>query len=167
MTNLIPGPSGAYPGRKRKTMFKGYNELTALEPTEYLNWQQFETIADIYPENIKRKLATEQYRRGYDLGKVSTQVHISANGVWGATQPSRYGEGFANVQSYEGIGYHACTKDLLHGFIDSGVEIIVYRYGQKGASRFSKRPARSRNPGTLADSIEEHAENQRRGSSPR
>jgi hypothetical protein len=111
-------------------MFKSYAELQALAPTEYLNWQQFETLFDSWPCNAK--LAAEQYRRGLDLGKVSIQVHISSNGVWGATQPSKYGEGMCHVQSYEGIGYHAGTKDLLHGFIDSGVEIVVYRYGQKG-----------------------------------
>jgi len=116
-------------------MFKGYAELTALDPHEYLNWQQFETVADSFPENIKRNLAAEQYRRGLDMGKVSTQVHISSNGVWGATQPSKYGDGVCSVQSYEGIGYHACTKDLLHGFIDSGVEIVVYRYGKSGATK--------------------------------
>jgi hypothetical protein len=108
-------------------MFKGYAELTALEPKEYLNWEQFETPFDAAHAHA---YAQEQYRRGFDLGKVSTQVHISANGTWGATQPSKYGEGVCHVSSSEGIGYHACTKDLLHGFIDSGVEIVVYRYSQ-------------------------------------
>jgi hypothetical protein len=115
-------------------MFKGYAELTALEPKEYLNWEQFDTFFDDAPFPLDadyiQAYAQEQYQHGLDIGKASHQVHISANGTWGATQPSKFGDNVSHVSSSEGIGYHACTKDLLHGFIDSGVEIVVYRYSQ-------------------------------------
>jgi len=114
-------------------MFKGYAELQALAPQEYLNWRQFETPFDTYHENVARGLADEQYQHGLDIGREYDQIHISCNGVWGATKqpadPKR--SGVVHCQSCEGIGYHACTKDLLHGFLDSGTPIVVYRYGQQ------------------------------------
>ena len=44
-------------------MFKGYKELEALDPQEYLNWQQFETPFDLCRENVARNLADEQYQK--------------------------------------------------------------------------------------------------------
>lgn len=105
-------------------MYNNYSELQKLAPTEYLNWQNFETIADKLPENVKHNYAQVQYQIGLDIGKkfADGYIFISANGVWGACK------GLTSMNSYEGIGYHACTKDLLHGFLDSGTKIIVYRY---------------------------------------
>lgn len=106
--------------------FDGYSELTELAPDEYLNWSQFETEADKYPENVKRNYAQQQYNKGLEIGRSNDEVFICANGTWGAVRdrPNNH----CYTTSYEGIGYHACTADLLHGFIDSGAPLVVYRY---------------------------------------
>ena len=49
-------------------------------------------------------------------------MSISENGVWGAQLKDG-----SHLSSYEVLGYHACTADLLRGLLDSGVPIRVYR----------------------------------------
>jgi hypothetical protein len=65
---------------------------------------------------------SKQYQHGLDIGRNASSVHIAVNSTWSA----RMKDG-ASLSSYEGIGYHACTADLLRGFIDSGVRIVVHR----------------------------------------
>lgn len=104
-----------------------YKEIEALSPEAYLNPENFTTAMDYAPG---REYAAKQYAKGLEIGRASLSVHISCNGVWGAT-----GKDGSSVSSYEGIGYHSATKDLLRGFLDSGCAIDVYRYGVKGATR--------------------------------
>lgn len=107
-------------------MYTGYAELTALSPRTYLEWELFETPYDTFDANVRSELARRQYEEGLRVGREFGHVHISANGTWGASTDTR------SLQSCEGIGYHACTKDLLHGLLDSGAEFVVYRYRQAG-----------------------------------
>ena len=113
-------------------MYKGYQELCALPPNAYLNWQAFGMVLDQDGDEY----ATEQYDKGLKLGtdakSCGGSVYIRANGTWAADTPnanpaSRWA---GLISSYEGIGYHRATKDLLHGFIDSGCKIVVYRYNK-------------------------------------
>ena len=97
-------------------MYNGYTQLESLDYSAYLNWQSFETAYDT-PERAK-----DQYEKGLAIGKEARFITLSYKGVWG------YVRGNSTCSSYEGIGYHANTKDLLHGFLDSGAVVIVYRW---------------------------------------
>lgn len=61
--------------------------------------------------------AVEQYQKGLDIGKRARKVYV-LNGVWSAAL--RDG---GHLHSCEKIGYHRSTRELLKGFIDSGVEV--------------------------------------------
>jgi hypothetical protein len=103
-------------------MYNGYSELTDLPPEAYLDWQSFATEGDGLPHN---GYAEAQYQKGLEIGRENDVVFICGNGTWGAEHnaPGRH----SYTTSYEGIGYAACTKDLLHGFLDSGAPVLVYR----------------------------------------
>lgn len=98
---------------------KTYAELEALPPEAYLDASLFKTTMDGYPP---LDYAGKQYQNGLDIGRSAKHVSISIRSVWGAELKTG-----AHVSSAEGIGYHACTSDLLRGFLDSGVSIIVHR----------------------------------------
>ena len=105
-------------------MYDGYKELENLAPEKYLNWQNFATPWDNLPIHREQKTAEIQYLLGLTLSKEHIDGHISIayNGTWGAWKPN------SSTVSYEGIGYHACTKDLLHGFLDGPAPLIVHRW---------------------------------------
>jgi hypothetical protein len=109
-----------------------YKTLTALPPQKYLDWKFFKTDWDITPAR-----AEEIYRKGLKIGAEARYVFISANDTWGAAMLDG-----GTITSYEGIGYHAYSSDLLHGFIDSGAAIVVYRYGVNGATQIAGEPVR-------------------------
>ncbi len=88
-----------------------------LQPEDYLHPEKFATEYDTKPDSAK-----QHYEKGLEIGENYHQVHIATNGVWGASKPNE------TVSSYEIIGYHACTKDLLQGFIDSRCTLIVHRW---------------------------------------
>jgi hypothetical protein len=89
-------------------------EITA--PENYLNPNLFSTVFD-RPDRAK-----DQYAKGLELGKEWPRISIGVNGTWSGC---RFG---AAVDSYEKIGYHANTRELLQGFLDSGTQIFVYRW---------------------------------------
>ena len=101
-------------------MYAGYRVLNALPAEAFLHWENFRTKFDWLANN--KKTQAVQYEKGKQIGAASVYVSISANGTWGAR-----GKDGSSTHSYEGIGYHACTADLLHGFLDSGVPIVVFR----------------------------------------
>jgi hypothetical protein len=70
--------------------------------------------------------AEEQYATGLRIGRENERIHISVTGVWGASRPG------SSLSSYETIGGHANTADLLRGFLDSGCPIVVYRWKTDG-----------------------------------
>lgn len=98
-------------------MYNGYSELEKLTPADYLNWEAFDTPYDTPARAIA------QYQEGLAVGLKAEFITLSYKGVWGY-----HGKQGETCTSYEGIGYHANTKDLLHGFIDSGCPIVVYRW---------------------------------------
>lgn len=77
----------------------------------------------------------EAYQRGLKQGQDSTLITIATNNVWGA----RTKDG-ASVSSYEKIGYHAGTEELLRGFWNSDCPIRVYysTSSSYGSFEFSK-----------------------------
>lgn len=102
-----------------------YKTLSSLPAEAYLNSERFVTAFDAMHKN--RDTAARQYQHGMDVGKRANRVHIAVNSVWSASMKDG-----GSLQSYEGIGYHACTADLLRGFLDSGVTIVVHRYADDG-----------------------------------
>ncbi len=100
-------------------MFTGYNELNELSPMVFCDPINFQTEFDTMPCN--KDLHDRQYQLGLQTGRDYEVIIISAYSTWSAQSPHRF------CTSCEGIGYHACTADLLRGFIDSGAPIVVYR----------------------------------------
>lgn len=90
-------------------------------PTDYLNADNFATPFDA--QHIG-KYDKEQYETGLKYGRDSHYVFISYNGTWGASMKDG-----GQLTTYEKIGYHACTKDLWKGILDSGTPIRVYHDG--------------------------------------
>ena len=103
---------------------KAYSILNNLAPAAFLVAADFKTMFD---GAANAEYRTKQYEQGLAIGKRSQYVTIACNGTWGAQ-----GLDGSSTCSYEGIGYHAGTADLLQGFIDSGVPIVVYRYSESG-----------------------------------
>lgn len=97
-----------------------YTELNARPAVDFLHPELFGTDWDNRPE-----YAEEQYQEGLKTGRESREVFITCGGTWGA-----HGLSGSQTTSYEGIGYHAHTADLLRGFIASGVKIVIHRYGK-------------------------------------
>ena len=97
-----------------------YSEIEKLPADAYLNPEIFVTGFDSQ-FSIEQK--REKYLRGLGLGKEFQVISISENGVWGANSPDTQ----AYLSSYEGIGYHSITSELLRGFLDSPAIIKVYR----------------------------------------
>lgn len=89
-----------------------------MSASDYLNPQLFTTgFDDASPYG-----ADEQYRKGLAIGSASEEVVIAVNSTWSAR-----GLDGSSTTSYEKIGFHANTADLLRGFIDSGCQIRVWR----------------------------------------
>lgn len=105
-----------------------YKELAALSAFAYLSTDNFRTMFDAqHVASGEFGYAARQYKSGLEVGQKSTEIHIAVNSVWSAR-----GKDGGHTSSYEGIGYHACTADLLRGFIDSGCKIIVHRDNDDG-----------------------------------
>lgn len=97
-----------------------YQTLNAKPARDFLVPSNFVTSWDSLPANRKR--GAEQYAEGLRVGRESKEIHISQGTTWGASLKSG-----SHLSAYEGIGYHACTADLLRGFLDSGAVVIVHR----------------------------------------
>ena len=96
-----------------------YSVLNALDATAFLRPEDFRTEYDARQPEYAR----EQYGKGYKLASWAHCIYITCGSTWAAS----YVQGV--VTSYEGIGYHACTADLLRGFLDGDAPIRVHRYG--------------------------------------
>lgn len=71
---------------------------------------------------VNEEYRREQYTQGLEMARRGDEVHIAINCVWSA---KRLDGGF--ISSYETIGLHACTADLLRGWLDGGATIIDHR----------------------------------------
>lgn len=76
---------------------------------------------DSKPASVEK--AKEQLAEGIRIGSAAIQITIGINDVWSAKMKDG-----GSLQSYEKIGYHARTRELLQGFIASGCPIFVVRY---------------------------------------
>lgn len=97
------------------------HELSSLPPTAYLTPETFRTSFDAL--NAQRGYDAEQYAKGIKIGGLATAVYVTIRGSWAATMKDG-----SSMTSYETIGHHANTADLLRGFLDSGVAIYVWRW---------------------------------------
>lgn len=95
-------------------------ELAALPADAYLNPATFRTARDT------QAIAEEKYAEGLRRATEFHEVDISVDSVWSAC--SRTDNIRASCQSYETIGYHAGTADLLRGFLAGTARIVVHRY---------------------------------------
>jgi hypothetical protein len=99
-----------------------YQTLNALSPEEFLTPEKFQTEYDRTPAG--REAA---YKEGLRISGLATEVYVNYMGTWGAHLATG-----GLLSSYEGIGYHAYTADLLRGFLDGPAPVAIYRYdGQK------------------------------------
>lgn len=89
-----------------------------MKPQDYLNPENFTTSFD--KQHQITDYPKKQYETGLNTGKSYQILYINAYGV-----PICQG-GKGSVRFYERFGYHACTADLLRGFLDSGIPIEVY-----------------------------------------
>ena len=94
-----------------------YTELNARPASDFLNPGLFRTDFDT---DVDRR----ELRYGDELAKCKEYraFHIGVNGTWSATTHCG-----GSVSSYEGIGYHAYTADLLRAVLDSDCAFIVHR----------------------------------------
>jgi hypothetical protein len=95
----------------------------------FLNPELFRTPSDnpVYGE--------EQFREGKATADAWEVVSIGISGVWGASR-----EG-SSLTSYERIGYHANTADLLRGFLAGSARVVVYRWSADGWDRVEIKAA--------------------------
>jgi hypothetical protein len=93
-------------------------------PWGYLEPFRFVTGYDRMAVNVNSGLAHRQYQKGLDIGAEYSRIQIDSESVWTATLPNS-----KTILSYEKIGYHACTSDLLAGFLGSDAAIIVSNLG--------------------------------------
>jgi hypothetical protein len=98
---------------------KPYSQLCILAPEAYLKPEDFTTGFDT------DALAKKQYEKGLKVSNESVEVGISANGCWYAV-----GHDGSLTTSYEGVGFHTNTADLLRGLLAGTAKFHVYRnYG--------------------------------------
>jgi hypothetical protein len=91
-------------------------KLANMTPEDFLTPEKFSTPLD---SNAWNKI---QYNKGLSIGRKAKEIHIACDSTWSA----RMLDG-GYMSSYESVGYHANTKELLQGFLDSGAEIWIHR----------------------------------------
>lgn len=101
--------------------------LRAARAGQSLDWRACVTPFDAYPEN--KDYHRKQYASALELAKKGAIIHISASGSWSAEIPPEhpYQSGYSSLSSYEVIGGHACTAELVLGWQDGGAPIIDWR----------------------------------------
>lgn len=87
------------------------DEIVEAYATDYDNW----------PQN--RQVKQEQYERGQKYARECVYIAISVSGCWSARRKDG-----ASVQSYEVIGRHAHTNQLVKAWLESGIPVRDHRY---------------------------------------
>ena len=93
-----------------------YSELNNLPPVAFLHPHIFKTELD----NEER--AKSQFEKGKNIDY--DYILITYGSTWSAGDFDSH----RFCTSYEGIGYHSNTADLLRGFLASGKPIYVMRW---------------------------------------
>lgn len=93
-----------------------YTELNNLAPDAFLHPHLFKTELD----NEER--GKSQYEKGKNIDY--DYIFITYGSTWSAGDFDSH----RFCTSYEGIGYHSNTADLLRGFLASGKPIYVMRW---------------------------------------
>ena len=75
--------------------------------------------SDYDPQHIKTGYKDKQYNTGLTMAQTCYRIHISRYGVWSSDNKDG-----STTFSCETLGLHACTADLLQGWIDGGATII-------------------------------------------
>lgn len=101
-----------------------YAELNAMSAESFLKPELFKTDWDRLPVPEYRKA---QFEKGLKISNASKEVGVSASGTWWAV-----GKDGSHTTSYEGIGYHSCTRELLEGLLAGTARFIVYRWTDEG-----------------------------------
>lgn len=99
--------------------------LIAAEAGQHVQWQHFVSAFDSYnPAH-----AGEQYRKGRRLADEGAIIYISRDAGWSyETPPSRdYQTAWSSTMTYETLGLHSNTAQLVLGWLDGGACIIDYR----------------------------------------
>ncbi len=95
------------------------DQLMTLQPQDFLNIENLRSAMD---DLAGTAYGQAQYMKGVAIGNAAKVVHISITNVWSV----EYHNG-NRMQANETIGYHAHSAELMRGFIDSGVTIVVWR----------------------------------------
>lgn len=96
-----------------------------IEPSAYLVPERFRTHYDSEPSNAT--FGAEMRARGLRISGDANQIIIAPDGKWSA----KLRDG-AYLVGLERIGEHACTADLLAGFLAGPAEIVVPRWSDDG-----------------------------------
>lgn len=119
-----------------------YKSLAMKPAIDYLGPENFRTDWD---GNLGSSRREEKYREGLAWSAKAVRITIGINSVWGATLKDG-----GTLTSYEGIGYHSGTADLLRGFLDGPAEVVVYRHD---GSRTVIKPAKVQEHSDLRDIV--------------
>jgi hypothetical protein len=87
-----------------------------------------ELRARFAPESLppaqSESYAREQREKALETGAGAVRITIAVNDTWGACRKDG-----GSTSSYEKLGYHSGTRELMAGFLESGTPIEVYRHG--------------------------------------
>lgn len=117
---------------ENKPYYKDLFKIKKVVPCGFYGGDNFNTPDDIDTETKKAK-----YEYGLEIGKKSKLVIINCAGSWNAQLKDI--SWMFPIASYEVIGVNAYTAHLLQGFLDSGVEIRVFRYSDRNENGSSYR----------------------------
>jgi hypothetical protein len=119
-----------------------------MKPEDYMCPDLFKSeFDDLSPSTY----ADDQYAQGLQVGRNAYEISIACNGTWGSVNKDG-----STTRSYEKIGYHGRTCDLLQGFLDSGTPIRVYRYNEFN-SHNTPDGVVINDPDALPESVEDKA----------
>lgn len=112
-----------------------YSELNKLPPEAFLNPEDFRTGYDSWETNAL--YGQKQYEKGLKVSNESARVGISESGTWWAA-----GKDGSFTSSYEGVGYHTATADLLRGLLEGSAAFYVYRWDGEKSTCTCIKPAK-------------------------
>lgn len=110
--------------------------MTGQQAAPRRSTEEIETLIAPYRteyDEIRSAYREEQYQKGRQMAREGAHVHIARNSVWSATYPDTISSTGCrmtrSVFSYETLGLHANTADLLRGWLEGGAPITDHRPG--------------------------------------